>query len=214
MKIIRTLFAFAFIQCVSITHALALGPVDGEIGIAWWANDFEADLSEGDIDAGSLFIHGEGWLGNKWGIRGAWYDSDLEGETFSDQTRANIEIRRRLLSLSDNNFIALGAGIERIDLQDGSDSSGLRLSAEGRFGIPGPVFFYGKLSLVPVLQDAGNFDDISAREVDIGMHITPFPFLSVRFGYLEYELDFDDRSVGRSGGSNTSGFYLGGGFHW
>ena len=41
------------------TAAFALGPVDGEIGVALWNNDFDADLSEGDIDAGSLMIHGE-----------------------------------------------------------------------------------------------------------------------------------------------------------
>ena len=188
--------------------------MDGEIGIGWWANDFDADLSEGDIDAGSLFLHGETWLGDKWGIRGAWYDSDFEGERFSDQTRYNLELRRRLFKFTDNNFVALGAGFERIDLENGETSNGLRVSAEGRFGVPGPVFFFGKVAWIPVMQDAGEFEDISATEIDAGVHFTPIPFMSLRFGYLQYELDFDDLARGKGGGSNTSGFYLGAGLHW
>ena len=57
-------------------NSYALGPVDGEIGIAWWATDFESDLAGANIDAGSTFIYGEGWIGQNWGVRGAWYDSD------------------------------------------------------------------------------------------------------------------------------------------
>ena len=133
---------------------MRLGPVDGEIGIAWWANDFDIDFLDVDADVGSLFVHGETWVGDKWGIRGAWFDSDLEGETFSDQSRIQFEVRRRFLSFTDNNFIALGAGAEQIDLLDGSDSRGFRVSAEARFGIPGPVFFYGKIAYVPSFEDA------------------------------------------------------------
>jgi hypothetical protein len=196
------------------TNSYALGPVDGEIGIAWWANDFEADLADADIDAGLTFVYGEGWLGDKWGVRGAWYDSNLEGEAISNQTRFNLEARRKMFSASDNNFFALGAGIENIDLENGGDAQGFRVSAEGRFGVPGPVFFYGRIAWVPELGDAKNFDDISAQEFDAGIHITPIPFMSLRIGYMKYELDYDNTATGLGGGSSTSGFYLGGGFHW
>lgn len=190
----------------------ALGPVDGEIGIGWWANDFEADFANADIDAGSTFIYGEGWLGDHWGIRGAWYDSDLEGEGFDNQTRYNLELRRKFFGITDNNFVALGAGLENIDLENGSDTQGLRLSAEGRLGIPGPFFFYGRIAWIPEMSDAGNFEDISGRELDLGIHITPFPFISLRLGYQDYELDYD--RPGGNGGSSTSGAYLGLGLHW
>lgn len=195
-------------------QANALGPVDGEIGVAGWASDFDADLSESELDAGSVFIYGEGWLGDKWGLRGAWYDSDLEGEAFSNQTRLNLELRRRLFSVSDNNFFAVGGGIETIELQNGDEAGGLRVSAEGRFGIPGPFFFYGRIAWAPDLGNAGEFDDIASTELDMGMHITPFPFLSLRLGYLTYELEYDDSRFSGNSGSEVSGFYLGGGFHW
>jgi hypothetical protein len=34
-------------------NSYAIGPVDGEIGIAWWATDFESDFAGANIDAGS-----------------------------------------------------------------------------------------------------------------------------------------------------------------
>ena len=214
MKILKSLFVQLGLMCMFITPSYALGPVDGELGIAWWANDFDADFSDTSIDAGSVFIYGEGWLGDKWGIRGAWYDSDLEGEALSNQTRTNLELRRKLFSPTDNNFLALGFGVENIDLENGGDAQGIRVGTEARLGIPGPIFLYGKYAWVPEFGDARNFDDISATEIDLGMHITPFPFMSLRIGYLKYELDYENTDVGLSGSSDASGFYLGGGFHW
>lgn len=206
------IFSVAILSMIPVSSH-GLGPVDGEIGISFWNNEFDADFSEGKIDAGSLMLHGEVWLGDKWGIKGAWFDSDLESQEFSDQSRLQIEARRRVLSVADNSFIALGGGIERIDLVNGSNSSGLRISAEGRMGV-GPAFFYGSAAWVPQLQDAGNFRDISASEVDAGIHLTLIPFVSLRLGYLVYDLDYDDTASGRSSGSRTSGFYLGAGLHW
>ena len=153
------------------------------------------------------------WIGDKWGVRGSWFDSDLEGEAFSDQSRLSLVLRRRLISVSDNNFIAVGGGFEHIELENGDSSDGLRVSLEGRFGLPGSVFLFGRAAWIPILEDAGNFEDVSATEVDAGIHITPIPFVSLRLGYLKYELDYDDVSS-QSTGSKTSGFYLGAGFHW
>jgi hypothetical protein len=54
----------------------------------------------------------------------------------------------------------------------------------------------------------------TAGEIDAGIHITPFPLISIRLGYLEYELDYDNALVPENSGSNTSGYYIAGGFHW
>ncbi len=214
MNHFKGLIAGYILLAMASTSSHALGPVDGEIGIALWNNEYQVDLSQGDIDAGSTMIYGETWLGDTWGLRGAWFDSDLDGVGIPNQSRTQLEVRRRLLSASDNNYFALGAGIEQLDLINGQDTSGFRISAEGRAGLPGSIFVYGKFAWTPDLGDAGNFKDISAREVDAGIHITPMPFLSIRLGYLDYEVDFDNATTGRSGASSTSGFYLGTGFHW
>jgi hypothetical protein len=213
MKKCKVLVLNAAIFMMVSTSSYGLGPVDGEIGVALWNNDFDADISEGKIDAGSIILHGQAWLGDKWGIKGAWFDSDLESQEFSNLSRLQLEVRRRFLSVSDNSYVALGGGIERIDLVNGSDTSGVRVSAEGRLGV-GPAFVYGVAAWVPVLQDAANFNDISATEVDAGIHLTLIPFVSLRLGYLEYNLDYDDTMLNRSSGSRTSGFYLGAGLHW
>ena len=209
----KVLVLNAAILLMVSTSSYGLGPVDGEIGIALWNNDFDADISAGKIDAGSLILHGQAWLGNKWGIKGAWFDSDLESQEFSDQSRLQVEARRRFFSVSDNSYFALGGGVERIDLVNGSDTSGFRVSAEGRLGV-GPAFVYGLAAWVPQLQDAANFEDVSASEVEAGIHFTLIPLVSLRLGYLEYNLDYDDTTLDRSSGSKTSGFYLGVGLHW
>ena len=214
MKIIKNAFLAVVLYVIIPANSHALGPVDGEIGFALWNNEFETDISAGEIDAGSLMLHGEVWLGDRWGLRAAWFDSDLESTAFSDQSRLQVEVRRRLLKATDNNFFALGAGLEKIELENGSDSNGLRLSAEGRLGLPGPVFLFGRYSWIPILEDAGNFENVSATEFDAGIHVTPIPFVSLRAGYLQYELDYDDTAAASGSGSSTSGFYVGAGLHW
>ena len=82
MKKLFFLFAFFFVFVSFSDSSHALGPVDGEIGVALWANDFDTDLGSGDIDAGSLMIYGETWIGEKWGIRGSWFDSDFFALSF------------------------------------------------------------------------------------------------------------------------------------
>ncbi|NKB63721.1 MAG: hypothetical protein GKR95_16950 [Gammaproteobacteria bacterium] len=194
--------------------AHALGPLDGEAGVAFWSNHFEADISNGDLDVGTTLAHGEVWLFNEWGVRGAYYDSDLEESEFSNQNRTQLEVRKRFLSLGDNNFLAFGAGLENIALKSGQESDGLRFSAEARLGLPSTVFLYGKAAWSPALQSTSEFDDISSREMEVGAHFTPAPFVSLRLGYLQYELDYRSVASGGGGGTTSSGFFIGAGVHW
>ena len=73
---------------------------------------------------------------------------------------------------------------------------------------------YDKSLWIPWMDDAGSFEDITGTELDVGMHITPLPFVSIRLGYLGFELDFDRSGGLPGGGSSTSGYYIAGGFHW
>ena len=213
MLYLRLLAPLSLLLTLCPIHAYALGPVDGEVGIGALYADLDPDDISGNVDADTLFIYGEGSVGEHWGIRAAWYDSDVESDALSDQRRLQIELRRKLIAPTDNTFLALGAGFENTELVNGSDSNGLRLSAEGRIGL-GFVYFFGRVGWVPFMEDAGNFDDITATEIDLGIHITPLPFLSIRLGYLEYELDYDNSGLVGGSGSNTSGYYIAGGFHW
>ncbi|NKB78209.1 MAG: hypothetical protein GKR96_14540 [Gammaproteobacteria bacterium] len=211
-KIITT-FALLF-GCLQCQSLYALGPIDGEVGVAFWNNHFEADIANGELDVGTTLAHGEVWLFNEWGVRGAYYDSDLEESEFSNQNRTQLEVRKRFLSLGDNNFLAFGAGLENIALKSGQESDGLRFSAEARLGLPSTVFLYGKAAWSPSLQSTSEFDDISSNEVEVGVHFTPAPFVSLRLGYLQYELNYTNAVSGVDGDSASSGFFVGAGVHW
>lgn len=206
--------AIALFVASAVTPVHALGPVDGELIAALWNNDFESDIANGEADFGSLALSGELWLGDNWGIRAARYESDLEGSEFDNQKRTQVELRRRLVSFSDNNFFALGVGAEKIDLVNGESTSGLRLSAEARLAVTPITYFYGRGAYLPAMDDAGNFKDITGSEIEVGLSFTPLPFVSLKLGYLTLDLDYTDASSGAGSGTKSDGFLIGAGIHW
>ncbi len=208
----RTLMGLSLMFTLSST-ANALGPVDGEVILSLWNNQFESDLGDGEADVGSLTASGEIWIGDNWGLRLARFESDLEETELSNETRTQVELRRRLISASDNNFFALGVGAESIDLVNGESSEGLRLSAEARLALTPITYFYGRGAYLPWMEDAGTFTDITGSELEFGVSFTPFPFVSVKLGYLTLDLDYEN--AGGSGGSASSdGILIGAGLHW
>ena len=188
--------------------------MDGEIIVSLWNNQFESDLLSGDVDVGSLTASGEIWVGDNWGIRAARYENDLEETPLDNQSRFQLELRKRLLSISDNNFLALGIGGEKIDLINGESSNGLRLSAEGRLAITPAAYIYGRGALLGLTEDAGNFTDLSGQEIELGVSFTPLPFVSIKFGYLTLDLDYEDAGTGVGGNTKSDGVLVGAGFHW
>ena len=138
MKLLRPSLTLLVICLLNLKSANALGPVDGDVGVGFWNNQAG---SSSDLDIGSTVLHGELWLFNKWGVRASQFDSDLEGTDFNNDTRTQIEVRRRFFSAGDNNYFALGLGLEDIDLSSGESTNGIRLSAEARFGLLGPINF-------------------------------------------------------------------------
>lgn len=192
----------------------SLGPVDGELIASLWNNDFESDIADGEADFGSLTLSGELWLGDNWGLRAARYENDLEGTAVENQTRTQLELRRRLLSFSDNNFFAFGVGAEQIDLINGESTTGLRLSAEARLGITPITYFYGRGAYLPYMDDAGSFEELTGSELEVGVSFTPLPFLSVKLGYLTLDLDYTDAQSGSGSSTRSDGFLIGAGIHW
>jgi len=195
------------------TPSWALGPADGEIGLLWWSNDFSTDVSEGETEGGAFGGHAEVWWDDAWGLKGSLYRSDLEDTGFESTDHLSIDVKRRLFSLTDNSFVAVGLGWEDIDLEDGTDSSGARLLLEGRVGVLGTLYLYGQTAWFPSLDDAGQRTDLNGNEYEAGLSYDPFPFLSLRAGYRRFKLDFDD-STGTGISSETRGFIFGAGLHW
>ncbi len=89
--------------------ALAMGPIDGEFGAVWWANDYDSQHGEAPYssDAGAPGYRAELWFMERYGVRAEYYSSDTDGGT-SDYT--SLDIMWRAFSPTENNYFAFGAG--------------------------------------------------------------------------------------------------------
>ncbi len=197
---------------LSMSSVWAAGPLDGSVGIEWWNTQYSGSLLDGDLDAGSFSARAETWWGDSWGLKGAFYSADLEQGNLQDQQRFSLDLKRRLISPTENTFLAAGIGWENIQMEAGGSSSGLRLSLDGRVGLVGMVSLYGQAAWMPSLGDTNGFSDISGMEFETGVVLDPLPFLSIRAGFRQFDLDYN--SGGDSGATRASGVILGTGFHW
>ena len=151
-------------------------------------------------------------------------DVDNTGSS-SDYTA--LDVMWKPFSPTENSFIAVGLGWQEMDftaLSFSGDTSGLRVAVEGRVGIVGMVYAYGQAAYLPSMDDASNsslttvtYNDMNGLEYELGISWKPAPFISVRGGYRENQLDYT--RVENSGdetdeSSESSGFLFGVGFHF
>lgn len=213
MKIRVTLFALVLFS-LPAAGALAAGPLDGEVGLNWWANDFDADLGEGEVDAGAAGGHLQLWWNETWGIKGALYRSDLADSAGADDVDyLSVDLKRRLLSVTENNYLAAGVGYQQLDLS-GGDTQGLRLFVEGRVGLVGAVWAYGHSAWMPIFDDTDAREDQDAVELEVGVGFSPFPFMKLSAGWRQFDLDFDDAATGDSRTNSASGPVFEAGLKW
>jgi hypothetical protein len=217
----RTILMFAaagILFLVGSPAAMALGPVDGEVAVIYWVA--ETDDSFDTFDAYGPGVRGEVWFMKKLGVSAELFDLDVDlGGPFSDASLEyqNLDVKWRPFSPTENTFVAFGLGWQQIEVED-LDTSGARLVVEGRIGIAGFMYFYGRGAYFPSLDDieAGGFtfaEDVDGREIDLGLAFEPAPFLSIWVGYRTNEISFTE--VGFGGVDlNTSGPYVGAGVHF
>lgn len=194
--------------------AWSLGLFDGELGVDWWNTQFDFDTEEGNYDAGSLSAHAGGWWDLDWGVMGNYYRADLEDQDISNQSRYNLNLKRRLFSPTDNTYIAAGLGWEHMDLVNGDNSNGARLSLEGSAGLLGFMSLYAQATWLPWLSDASTFTGLSGNEWEVGLKFEPAPFLTLSGGYRRFRLDYDEEAFSEPGSSTADGVFLGLGVHW
>jgi hypothetical protein len=188
------------------TAAQALGPLDAEAGLIWWAHDVDTD-DIGNTSADGKGAYGEIWWANNWGVTGDYFESDPDRRGVGSTTDLSIDVKRRLFSPTDNNFIAVGAGWQDTELLGAGGAQGLRLTFDARVGL-GLLYVYGKAAWMPDLGNAGIRRDIEGTEYQVGVSLTPFPFLNVRLGYRMLDLDF------RGGSQQSDGYLLGAAIHF
>lgn len=182
--------------------ALAAGPVDGEVGAVWWANDFDSELGAASTsaDAGAPGFRAEVWFLNNFGVRGATHGSDPDVSGADSSQFTSVDVLWRPFSPTENSFVALGAGWQEMDLDTiglGDTASGARVSAEGRVGVGGLVYLYGQGSYMPSLGDGnaidpsiGVFKDMEGQELELGVTWNMMPFVALRAAYRAAELDY------------------------
>ena len=85
----------------------------------------------------SSFNIGKDWLNDKWSGKSSLYQSEKNSTRVGlDNTRHwSVDVTRRLLSGTENTYIAMGLGWDDITLAEGESTSGMRLVAEGRVGV-------------------------------------------------------------------------------
>jgi len=198
----------------SAQPASALGLFDGEVGAEWWNTQFDIDLADDQFDVGTYGLHAEGWWDQKYGAKAAWFKSDLETEDFANDSRFNLDFKRRLFSPTDNSYIAAGIGWQNLSLTSGDTSNGARLLFEGSAGLAGVVSLYGQAAWLPWLSDADHFTDLSGSEWEVGLKVDPMPFLTLTGGYRQFRLDYGDERINEDGSSTSDGIFLGLGIHW
>ncbi len=186
--------------------SLAAGPLDAEVGLTWWAHDITAP-GVNSTTADGPGAYAEIWWAEGWGLGANYFESDPDARGLADTSGFSVDLKRRFISPTENNFLALGAGWQNVDLVRGGSADGVRLLAEGRFGV-GILFGYGHAAWMPDLGDAGLHRDVEGTEYEVGVSLTPFPFLNLRLGYRVFDLDF------RGGSQESDGYLLGGAVHF
>jgi hypothetical protein len=209
--------------CMAAGQALALGPVDGEVGAVWWENDYVSSGASSDFDsgAGAPGFKAELWIKKAFGFRANRHSSDVEALTAEKSDFTSIDFMWRPFSPSENNFVAIGVGWQESDLATAglaSDTSGARINIEGRVAVAGVVYFYGQGSYLPEMGDtqsvsAGEtFSDLSGHEYEVGASFNFLPVVGFKVGYREQNIDFTRAplaGVAVEGNSESTGFLAG-----
>jgi hypothetical protein len=212
--ILHKLIVTASLMMISAlaSTCFAAGDSSQDLTIPVWSSDIQSSASfPGTI---SQFSLGQGWLNNKWSGQNSLYQTNNLDKDTADTSQWTIDFKRRLLSATENTYLAMGLGWNDIEIMEGESSSGMRFVAEGRVGIYGPAYLFGQAALSPWMTDFRNNIDPFGKELELGLAVNPLPAMSFKAGYRSYWLDSSDSSVEPTLQRQTDGFYIGGGLHW
>lgn len=185
--------------------------VDGSFYLAWWSNNFSANALDASFDAGTVGADAEAWWGHKWGLQGSLYKSDvLESNSREGPDFLSIDVKRRLISPTRNNFLALGLGWQSVELGQGADTQGYRFLMQGGLGLTPVLSLYGHVAWLPGMVASDELEDPRGLEFEAGIAIKPFPFLSFRAGYRQFRLDYESIE-GEDETSKSTGVIVGAG---
>ena len=175
--------------------------VDGSAYLSWWSNNFSANALDASFDAGTVGADAEVWWRQRWGIKGSLYKSDVvESNSRDGPDFLSFDVKRRLISPTENNFLALGLGWQTVDLTNDADTQGYRFLLQGGLGLTPVLSVYGHTAWLPGMVESDEIGNPKGLEFEAGIAIKPFPFVSFRAGYRAFRLEY----VGLEGAKETS----------
>jgi hypothetical protein len=196
MKGTLRLLVLAVIVLGASVPVRALGPLDVEVTALFWNSDTEVlGVSE---SSGEVGARAEVWF-KRLGASAAYFQPKPEGLLSDlDFEYTNLDVKWKFIAPTENNFFALGAGYQSVDLAGGGfddDSTGARLVAEGRVGLTGILYFYGRGAYMPELSDIEtgtvSLTNGSGFEYEFGLQLKPFPFLQLFGGFRSHKNEYD-----------------------
>ncbi len=205
------IFSSALLFCGT---AHAFGMYDSYADTQWWDAASQKTSDPSAINNDALYDYGEQWWNQKWGARGAIYQSDQSGLDFDSNKHLAVDVKRRLFTTPGNSYLAVGLGWDDIELPGDESTSGMRFVAEGRYGVVGPAYLFGQASFTPWLSEIENMAGPNGKELEIGLAVNPFPSMSLKAGYRNYWLDSGNPGDATLYNSGNSGLFFGGGINW
>jgi hypothetical protein len=221
--IMGTVVALLAVTGLASAPAFAMGPVDGEVGAVWWANDYDSSYGPESLsaDAGAPGFRAELWFVKRYGVRAEHYSSDTGDIGGGSSDFTSLDFMWRAFSPTENNYFAFGAGWQEIDLETiglAGETSGVRLALEGRVALGGLFYIYGQGYYLPSLDDAevadpglGPLRDMDGHMLEAGVSWKIAPFFSMRGGYRLHNINYITTvlDVEYEGDTESSGFLLG-----
>ena len=182
--------------------------VNGEATLLYWFS--EDDVGGVSADSDNAAFRGELWFNDRWGLTGGLYQTDPSG-SLNGVDYFNIDGKVRVISATDNNWLAVGLGYQNIDAGF-ADTSGFRVTLDGHLSLLSILQGYARVAWMPDLDNLTlgitNLSGGSATEFDIGLMLHPVPLLGIWGGWRTFDTDFD-QSGGASFDLTSEGPYLG-----
>lgn len=195
------------------TPVFAQESVVGAFDLDWWALDQGTDISDVEIESSDLSARSDLWFNQKWGVSSKLYRSNLENVNLDDTEYLNLDFKRRIFSVTDNTYLALGLGVQEVDY--GNDStSGARVLLEGRVGLGGVVYLYGQTAWIPEMDDFDGHSNVDGAEFEAGLSFDPIPNFSLKAGYRRFKIDYTNDRTNNDDSTDSTGFVIGAGFNW
>lgn len=199
---------FAISMLLLSKASFALGPLDISIMPYWWASDLQiADIND---NAGNIGIKSDIWLDNDWGLAGNYSQTAADINDLDDISYLNLDVHKRVLSFTDNTYVSSFVGLQQLD-SDQYGNIGPRFGAKGQVGFLGIAATYGQFAWMPMLGDGDVYDDVDAKEYEVGFVLNPLPFIDLSLGYRRFESNYNNN--GSEAVDTNEGIMLGIGAH-